>query len=157
MAVVVFLFDVDSSRSLARQRVFRDRLNALDVYDEIEYISRYRVTRDILIQLEEKVSTFLHRSTIRSHAIPAATQLAVSLQLLATGSFQTVVASSHGISQPSVSRCIRTVTDTFCFYAKELMVFPNESEQLRNQQRFAERYCFPSLGKCKSMHFRYLY
>ena len=118
------------------------------MYDEIEFISRYRVTRDVFIQLEEKVLTFLHRSTFRSYAIPAATQLAVSLQFLATGSFQTVVASSHGISQPSVSRCIRTVTDALCFYAKEFIVFPSESEQLLNQQRFTERHFFPKVLGC---------
>ena len=118
------------------------------MYDEIEFISRYRVTRDVFIQLEEKVLTFMHRSTFRSYAIPAATQLAVSLQFLATGSFQNVVASSHGISQPSVSRCIRTVTDALCFYAKEFIVFPSESEQLLNQQRFAERHCFPKVLGC---------
>ena len=148
MAAALFLLDLDCSRSLARQRVFRDRLNPLDMYDEIEFISRYRVTKDVFIQLEEKVLTFLHRSTFRSYAIPAATQLAVSLQFLATGSFQTVVASSHGISQPSVSRCIRTVTEALCFYAKEFIVFPSESEQLINQQRFAERHCFPKVHDC---------
>ena len=40
MAAALFLLDLDCSRSLARQRVFRDRLNPLDIYDEIEFISR---------------------------------------------------------------------------------------------------------------------
>ena len=91
------------------------------------------------IRLEEKDFTFLHRLTIPLHSIPTTTQLAVALQFLATGSFQTVVASSHGISQPSVSRCIRTVTDVLWYYATEYIVFPNQAEQLINQQRFYER------------------
>ena len=79
------------------------------------------------------------------HSIPTTTQLAVALQFLATGSFQTVVASSHGISQSSVSRCIRTVTDALWYYATEYIEFPNQAEQLINQQRFYERSGFPLL------------
>ena len=105
-----FLFDLEFSHSLSRQRVFRDRLNPIDVYGDIEFIARYRITKCIFVQLQEQVVTFIHRSTTRSHSISASTQLAVALQFLATGSFQIVVATSHGIAQPSVSRCIGTVT-----------------------------------------------
>ena len=148
MALAVFLLEVYSSQSLSRQRVFRDRLNPLDVYNDVEFLSRYRVTKHIFVDLEEKISIFLHRSTIRSHPIASSTQLAVALQFLATGSFQTVIASSHGISQPSVSRCIRTVSDALCSYAREFVLFPNKTGQLIHQQRFYERYGFPKVIGC---------
>ena len=90
MALARFLLEDDSSNSLARQRVFRDRLNPLDAYNEIEFRTRYRVTKCMFI-LEEKLLTFLSRSTIRSHPIAPSTQLAAALQFLATGSSQTVV------------------------------------------------------------------
>ena len=143
-----FLLDLDLSQSLSRQRVFRDRINPIDVYNDIEFIARYRVTKYMFVQLEEKVVTFLHRSTIRSHSIPAPTQLAVTLQFLATGSFQTVVATSHGIFQPSVSRCIRTVTDALCFFARDYIVFPNQIEQIRIQQKFLDLNGFPLVLGC---------
>ena len=126
MAVALFLLEADSSQSLARQRVFRDRLNPLDAYNNPEFISRYRITKNIFVQLEEKVSTFLRRSAIQSSVIPPTTQLAAALMFLATGSFQTVVASSQGISQPSVSRCFCTVSDALCFHAKDFIVFPTK-------------------------------
>ena len=47
-----------------------------------------------------------------------------------------------------MSWCIRTVTDALCFYDKESIVFPSESEQLLNQQRFAESHCFPKVLGC---------
>ena len=68
---LAFLFDLDLSQSLSRQRVFRYRLNPIDVYNDTEFIARYRVTKYMFVQLQEKVVTFLHRSTIRSHSIPA--------------------------------------------------------------------------------------
>ena len=145
---LAFLLDLDLSQSLSRQRVFRDRINPIDVYNDIEFIARYRVTKYMFVQLQEKVVTFLLLSTIRSHSIPAPTQLAVTLQFLATGSFQTVVATSHGISQPSVSRCIRTVTYALCFFARDYIVFPNQIEQLRIQQKFLDLNGFPLVLGC---------
>ena len=109
MALAVFLLEIYSSQSLSRQRVFRDRLNPLDVYNDVEFLSRYRVTKHIFVDLEEKISIFLHRSTIRSHPIVSSTQLAVALQFLATGSFQTVIITwdISALSLPMYSHCIR--------------------------------------------------
>ena len=82
---LAFLLELEFSHSLSRQRVFRDRLNPIDIYSDTEFIARYKITKCILVHLQEKVVTFLHRSTTRSHPIPATTQLAVALQFLATG------------------------------------------------------------------------
>ena len=70
MALALFLLEVNPINSLARQRVFRDRLNPLDAYNDTEFISRYRITRGIFIQLHEKIVGSLLRYTIRSHPIP---------------------------------------------------------------------------------------
>ena len=75
-----FFLGLEFSHSLSRQRVFRDRLNPIDIYSDTEFLSRYRITKCIFVQLQEKVVTFLHRSTTRSHSIPATTQLAIALQ-----------------------------------------------------------------------------
>ena len=131
MAVALFLLETYSSQSFTRQRVFRDS-NPLDAYDDVEFIWRYKISRNIFVRLEEKVSTFLHRWIIRSSAIPPTTQLAVTLMFLATGSFQTVVAFSHGISKQPVSRSISKILDALCFHAEEFIVFPNELGPLNN-------------------------
>ena len=55
MAVALFLLEAISSQSLVRQRVFRERLNPLDVYENVEFISRYGITRNIFVQPQEKV------------------------------------------------------------------------------------------------------
>ena len=41
MALALFLLEVDAANSLDRQRVFRDRLNPLEAYNNTEFISRY--------------------------------------------------------------------------------------------------------------------
>ena len=103
MASQLFLLQTAIENSIQLQRVFRDRLNPLDAYPDAEFIARYRITRPMFMELLDRLETFIVRPTGRSHAIPMTTQLAVTLEFLATGTFQTVVASSHGISQCSVS------------------------------------------------------
>ena len=144
MQFALFLFEVNTDNSLANQRVFRDRLNPIDLYNDIEFINRYRITRSIFIQLHEKIAGYFLKPRIcSSHPIPSVTQFAVELQFLATGSFQTVIATSHGVSQSSVSRCIAAVTDALCSIAKDYIKFPNLHEQSQVQQSFLEKCGFP--------------
>ena len=79
MALALFILEVNSAISLARQKVLRDRLNPLDAYNDAEFISRYRITRGIFIQLHKKIAESLLQYIIRSHPIPTFTQLVVSL------------------------------------------------------------------------------
>ena len=59
MALAHILLENDSSTSLARQRVFRDRLNPIDEYNDVQFITRYRVTKGLFFfQLEERLLSF---------------------------------------------------------------------------------------------------
>ena len=80
MAAIFFLLESESNQSLRRQRVFRDRLNPLDAYSDLDFISRYRVNRGMFIELFKRLDTYMPRTTCRSHVISATTQLAATLQ-----------------------------------------------------------------------------
>ena len=95
-SAVLNILDFEISSSLRRQNVLRDRLNPLDEYSDGEFIARYRISLYIFMELLNEIPSKLFRSTTRSHS----TQLTATLQFLATGTFQTVVASAHRISQP---------------------------------------------------------
>ena len=124
--------------SLRSQRVFRDRLNPLESCSHAEFIARYRIIRHMFIQLLEDISGNLHRSTARCHSIPPVTQLAVALQFLAIGTFQTVLGSAHRISQTSVSRCLTAVCEALTVIAPAYIKFPNKSRQRVIQEYFLE-------------------
>ena len=64
--------------------------------------------------------------------------MSVGLQFLATGTFQTVVASGHGISQTSVSRCVTAVCDGLSFIASRYIQFPNVCRQRVFQESFLQ-------------------
>ena len=86
-SAALHILDLEIASSLRRQRVFRDRLNPLDEYSDGEFIARYRISRYIFMELLNEIPSKLFRSTTRSHSIPPTTQLAVTLQFLATGTF----------------------------------------------------------------------
>ena len=148
MASALHILDLEIASSLRRQRVFRDRLNPLDEYSNGEFIARYRISRYIFTELLNEIPSKLFRSTTRSHSISPTTQLAVALQFLATGTFQTVVASAHGISQTSVSRCVTAVCDGLASIASRYIQFPSESRQRVIQESFLQHGGFPLAFGC---------
>ena len=148
MALFLLIIEVETTQSLTHQRIFRDRLNPLDAYNDFEFISRYGLTRYVFIQFHEKFLGFLNRSSHRSHSIPTTTQLAVALQFIVTGSFQTVIAIAHGISEPSVSRWICVVSDALSSFAKEYITFPNKQKQTQVQHSFLNKAGFPLVLGC---------
>ena len=120
MAVALFMIEEDENRrALRRDRVFRDRLNPLDVYDDVDILRRYRFTRPVLLEvidlLEDDISPF----TRRSHAVPATLQVCCALRYFATGTFQLGAGDMVGLSQPTVSRIITRVANGECVRARQ--------------------------------------
>ena len=148
MASALHILDLEIASGLRRQRVFRDRLNPLDEYSDGEFIARYRITRYVFMELLNEIPSKLFRATTRSHYKPSITQLAVALQFLATGTFQTVVASAHGISHTSVSRCVTVVCEGLASIASKYIQFPSESRQRVIQEYFLQHGGFPLAIGC---------
>ena len=74
MASLFVLLEMEIG-SLRRQRIFRDRLNPIDAYSDVEFVARYRIRREMFLELHDKIETFMSRSTSRSHSISVTTQL----------------------------------------------------------------------------------
>ena len=51
-------------------RLFRDRLHPLDAYDDIEIVRRYRLSRELILELYDYIGEHLEPQTPRNHAIP---------------------------------------------------------------------------------------
>ena len=102
----------------------------------------------MFIEILNQISSKVHQSITRSYSIPATTQLAVALQFLATGIFQTIVASAHGVSQTSVSRCVTTVCDGLASIVHRYSQFPNENQQKIFPESFFQQYGFPFVFGC---------
>lgn len=103
--VAVYIF----GRNLRRERRYRDPLDPLHVSDE-HLLRYYRFPRHEIINLCQDLEQHIGRRTRRAHAIPTHTQLLVTLRFLASGTFQSVIGDTVGLTQASVSRVISQTT-----------------------------------------------
>ncbi|KAH7959121.1 hypothetical protein HPB49_008353 [Dermacentor silvarum] len=78
------------------RRVLRDRLNPMEVYDDYEFLCRYRFTKRTVQQL-------LDRLPLRENTW---TWLLITLRFYGAGTFQIVTGDLVNVSQPTVSRVI---------------------------------------------------
>jgi hypothetical protein len=50
MALLLLIADEQNQHALRRERIFRDRVNPLDIYDDVDLIKRYRMPRHVLLR-----------------------------------------------------------------------------------------------------------
>ncbi|XP_062581522.1 putative nuclease HARBI1 [Saccostrea cucullata] len=125
MATILFM-----QRSLRKQRVFRDRSQPLDSFDDSELISRYRFPRRIIFDLIDGVDEQLRPYTERSHAIPTQLQVLCTLRYIAKADFFSEVGDVHGVSKSSVSVCLPRVCQALCEHLQNIK-FPSSVHSLR--------------------------
>lgn len=149
MAVLNFILRGEFQQNLPRPRIFRDRMNPLDIYDDVDLIARFRMPRHLLLEVIGLVEEDISPPTNRSHAIPAALQVMCALRYYATGSFQKASGDIVGISQPSVSRIVHRVSRAICRNGVHIIHFPRTpQEQRRIVQGFYDDFRFPNTLGC---------
>ena len=97
---------------------------------EPEIIRRYRLTSHAILQLLNQIRDDIEPPTRRSHSIPSVVKLLATLQILVSGSFQTVIASPVGISQPSLSQIFTQVLDALLRRTGQYIHFPTTIAQI---------------------------
>ena len=87
MAGLIPLFlSEEQEECLPRERVFSDRCNPLDCYDELELVQRFRFSRLAILKNTELIQDYLN-STNRSFAALPHLQIYVAIQFFASGYF----------------------------------------------------------------------
>ncbi|XP_047468574.1 putative nuclease HARBI1 [Penaeus chinensis] len=137
--VAAYLHD----RALRRERHYRDPLDPLHVNDN-HLLRYYRFPRHEILWLCEVLDPYLRRRTRRSHAVPTHTQVLVALRFYASGTFQSVIGDSCGLTQASISRIIAAVTRVLTEKARIEIKFPSSANDLRKTvQDFSRIANFP--------------
>ena len=127
-------------RNLRRNRIFRDRINPLEQYDDVDLMKRFWMPRHVILEVINLIETEIEHPTQRSHAIPASLQVLCALRYYATGNFQFVSGDLTGISQASVSRIVTRVSAALANKRQELIKFPRlQRDQQTVKEGFLER------------------
>uniref|UniRef100_A0A8C9Z1S6 Putative nuclease HARBI1 n=1 Tax=Sander lucioperca TaxID=283035 RepID=A0A8C9Z1S6_SANLU len=123
------------------ERIFATRITLFQL-SEHKIIKRYRLSSHAILQLLEEIKDDIESPTQCSHSIPAVVKLLATLQILASGSFQAVIASAVGISQSPLSRIIAQVFKGEFRYIR----FPYTArEQGEIKMQFAAMSGFPNV------------
>ncbi|CAN7938270.1 unnamed protein product, partial [Ixodes hexagonus] len=128
---------------MGRQRVFRDRLNPLEEFDEDALQQRFRFGCAGIMFLAETLRPDLERSTRRCCALSAEQQVIVALQFYATGNFLITAGDYVHVQVSSASRSVRQVTVALARRARDFIRWPDDTESAALQEQFFKVAGFP--------------
>lgn len=118
-------------RRRIQERIFRVRVTLLGQTDE-EIYDKYRLNAQMILDLIDELDPILQRNTCRTRAIPTHVQVLCCLHLLASGSFQGVVAVAGGVSQSSLSRFFNAFLNAMMTRINLHISFPSTPQELLN-------------------------
>ena len=99
LLIMALIQAIIGENKIRKNRIFRDRLNPLDAYDDYEFLLRYRMTRQCLMDIIDIERADVMYETKSSRG--------TDVRYYATGSFQQVIGDIMGFSQPSVSKSLK--------------------------------------------------
>jgi hypothetical protein len=140
---------VELRRAIRKERVFRDRRNPIDVFDDDELYKRYRFTREGIMQITDLVRLDIEHDTARSHALVPCQQVLIALQYYATGTFHMVVGDPLQVNQSTANRAIHRVTHALCMRINDFVKFPDDANSLSEiKDGFFNMRQFPGVIGC---------
>ena len=132
---------INNRRALRRERLFRDRTNPLEIYDNLELKRLFRFERENILQLTHGLSHRLQRETGRSNALPPIIQVCIALRFYGTGSMQLSLGSWLNVDQATVSRTVWRVTRSIVAVYSNLVNLNTNA----TKDGFYERYRIPNI------------
>lgn len=132
---------------IRRQRVFRDRTNPLDVYNDAEFRERFRFRREDVLNLCEDIGDAIDVS-MRQGSLPVSMQILIALRYFACGSFQIVIGDLFGVHRSTVSRVVDRVSRVVSGQLNNYVRMPSAVEATENAQRFYQMANFPNVFGC---------
>ncbi|KAJ1219024.1 hypothetical protein NDU88_006595 [Pleurodeles waltl] len=108
-------------------RVYRPLVD-LSTMEERHIILRYRLDRATIHELCAQLEPALMSPIRQPTGIPPLVQVLSVLHFLASGSFQTTVAMSSGMSQPMFSKILSRVLSALMKLMRSYIIFPEEGD-----------------------------
>ncbi|KAK4303252.1 hypothetical protein Pmani_024842 [Petrolisthes manimaculis] len=102
-----------------RRRIVPDRSNPFEDLAEEEFLLRFRLSKECC-------------------PIPQHLQVLIALRCMATGEHQLTISDCYGVSQTSVSKCLRTVTPIIAQMARDYVKMPTGLDVIRVMEGFRD-------------------
>ena len=145
---------------IRRRRVYSERKDILNIYNDAELVKRYRLDRAAILLMTDFVRDPITPPTGRSQAIPAELKVITTLRYLVTGKMQLCSGDDIGMTQQSVSKVITQTLDALTAppapFIARCIKFPQLQDEIRQRQaKFREIANFPGVvGAIDGTHIR---
>nr|XP_049692948.1 putative nuclease HARBI1 [Helicoverpa armigera]XP_049693305.1 putative nuclease HARBI1 [Helicoverpa armigera]XP_049694269.1 putative nuclease HARBI1 [Helicoverpa armigera]XP_049694270.1 putative nuclease HARBI1 [Helicoverpa armigera] len=153
VSCMMFLLEEAKHRDDLKKRRQASAIRNMDLLTtDRNYIKVYRLTEELIAQLEQEISPFLTKAKRRG-GISNRTKILYTLEFLASGSYQKVICENTKtyISQASASRAIRHVIDAINHpdMVNKYIRFPqNTNERQALKEKFYEKFKMPGTIGC---------
>ncbi|XP_030749237.1 putative nuclease HARBI1 [Sitophilus oryzae] len=136
------LMDTDTSSSsssseeelvfVRRRKIYRDRQNYYELYDDLDFFCRFRLTKPTVMQ------------NFRGGCVPPLLQLLLTLRFFATGCMQITAADFIGVSRATACRVISRVTTALAaLRPRYVKMYSDNAEMQRASEDFYGLASFP--------------
>lgn len=140
---------LDAVRLLPRPRVFRDRSNPFDMYDERDFKLRFRLGKDTVMDILREIGPQLEHVTHRNMAISAMMQVLITLRFFATGAFQMVIGDLFNVHKSTICRVLKRVTHHIAVLRPDFVHMPRTGQEMRQTKaKFFNICAFPGVLGC---------
>lgn len=132
-------------KSLSKQRVFRDRSNPFDIYNDHEFYQRFRFDKESVNFLCERFGTFCESKTY-CHPLPKEVKILITLRFMASNSLQQVVGDLFGCSQSTICTTIWQVLKVIAHEINSFITLPTGLDLQRTQSTFKHLTNIPGIA-----------
>ncbi|KAK3883303.1 hypothetical protein Pcinc_002515 [Petrolisthes cinctipes] len=145
---------------IRRRRVFSERKDILNMYNDAELVKRYRLDRAGILLVTDFVRDAITPPTGRNRAIPAELKVITTLRYLATGKMQLCNGDDIGMTQQAASKMITQTLDALvtppAAFISRFVKFPRMQDEIRQRKaEFREIANFPEVvGAIDGTHIR---
>lgn len=133
-------------RMLRRERLFRDRLNPLEFYDELEIKNLFRLERPSIIYIADLLNDRLSFTSARNCSLTPIQQVCLALRFYASGCHQLSLGTLVHVDQATVSRTCWKVTEAICDVLGHRISLPANLNTIKDV--FYEASGFPNTIGC---------
>lgn len=135
-------------RLLRRNRIFRDRGNPFDVYDDAELYDRFRFRRHQLLEIIDDLRQELEHTFHQQGSLSPEMQVLVALRFYASGCFQIVAGDTLNIHKSTCSRAIHRVSAALRRRLGRWVAYPSQREADAQKVHFFYVAGFPNTFAC---------
>ncbi len=144
------IFDITNRR---KPRKFVSRQDPLSFYDEETFRERFRFSKGTFRYIHSLIGSEIEKNTQRNMAFSSELQILAALRFYSGQAYLKIIGDTLGISEPSMSRVVATVSACLSKRLDEFVCIPSDSEKL--MRGFYEIANFPGIvGAVDGTHIR---